>query len=389
MFEQVRSAIEHLEVAVRDLDLPALGPSDARTLVELYSRAQHVCGAGIALAARHVEDTGAWVSSGAPDAAAWLASVAGTTAGEAATVLETARHLDDLPATDAAFRAGDLSLVQAASVTSAAHVAPAAEADLLRVAAEDSVKGLRNHERRVKAAAMTAEEEERRLRSIRRTRYHRSWHDELGAYCYQGRTTPEAGAVINAAIETYEREVFKAARERGDHDLSGAYRADAMVALAQVALGADPGLPRPTRPATVLVRLDATALRNGTTGAGEVCEIAGIGPVPVATAREFLGDALLKIVITEGTDVRGVVHAGRTINAKLRTALQWLYAECAVVGCNRTQHLHMHHVTPFAVSGITAIDELVGICEYDHDLVHHRGFSLRRRADGRVERIPP
>jgi hypothetical protein len=47
----------------------------------------------------------------------------------------------------------------------------------------------------------------------------------------------------------------------------------------------------PHRPrALVHLRVDLGALRRGNTSAGELCEIAGVGPVSVTTARELLGD---------------------------------------------------------------------------------------------------
>ena len=56
---------------------------------------------------------------------------------------------------------------------------------------------------------------------------------------------------------------------------------------------------------------------------GETCEIAGIGPVPVATVREWMGDAFLAAVLTNGDDVQKVVHLGRkfTVHAAHRPAM--------------------------------------------------------------------
>jgi hypothetical protein len=50
-----------------------------------------------------------------------------------------------------------------------------------------------------------------------------------------------------------------------------------------------------------LLRVDLEALRRAAVEGDELCEIAGIGPVPVSVARELLGDAVLKLVITRGS----------------------------------------------------------------------------------------
>ena len=49
-----------------------------------------------------------------------------------------------------------------------------------------------------------------------------------------------------------------------------------------------------------LIWADLTALQRGSTGEGELCEITGLGPIPVATARQLLGEAVFKLVITTG-----------------------------------------------------------------------------------------
>ena len=55
----------------------------------------------------------------------------------------------------------------------------------------------------------------------------------------------------------------------------------------------------------------------------EVCEIAGIGAIPAERARELLGDAVLKLVITNGVDVANVTHLGRGPTIAQKIALLW------------------------------------------------------------------
>jgi hypothetical protein len=62
-----------------------------------------------------------------------------------------------------------------------------------------------------------------------------------------------------------------------------------------------------------VVRVDHKAFRRGHTEPGEVCEVAGVGPVPVAVARRLSCDAILKALIMDGNDVRSVAHFGRMI----------------------------------------------------------------------------
>jgi hypothetical protein len=80
---------------------------------------------------------------------------------------------------------------------------------------------------------------------------------------------------------------------------------------------------RSRRPDTkVIVLVDYQALRRGHTEPGETCEIAGVGPVPVATVRGLLGDSFGAAIVTDGVDVYTVAHLGRSATAHQRTALE-------------------------------------------------------------------
>ncbi len=56
--------------------------------------------------------------------------------------------------------------------------------------------------------------------------------------------------------------------------------------------------------------IDYEALRRGYAEADETCEIAGVGPVPVATVRGMLADSFGAAIVTDGVDVYTVAHLG-------------------------------------------------------------------------------
>ena len=126
--------------------------ADAALLVERFTRGERLCAAGKGLAARRVEECGTWKREGFRSGAHWLAGQSGVTIGAAEQALRTARALDELPATEAAFRAGALSEVQAAEISGAALGDPSSETALLEAAAWSSVKALRRECRQVRAA---------------------------------------------------------------------------------------------------------------------------------------------------------------------------------------------------------------------------------------------
>jgi hypothetical protein len=131
-----------------------------------------------------------------------------------------------------------------------------------------------------------------------------------------------------------------------------------------------------------LLRVDVEALRRGQVAGQELCEIAGVGPVPVSVARELLGEAIVKLVITRGVDVLNVTHLGRGPTAAQRAALLWMNPTCTVEGCPRTR-LEWDHREPWAATHHTRVDELDGLCEFHHDLKTRLSYAL---IDGRGKR---
>jgi hypothetical protein len=128
VFAQVLGQLEQIS---QELIPRALEGRRAAELFNDAARAERLCVAIKSRLARRVEETKVWREGGHRSAAHWVADATGATVGAAARTLETARALDELPETDAAFRSGQLSDVQAAEITSTAVSDPTAEDDLL------------------------------------------------------------------------------------------------------------------------------------------------------------------------------------------------------------------------------------------------------------------
>ena len=125
-----------------------------------------------------------------------------------------------------------------------------------------------------------------------------------------------------------------------------------------------------------MVRIDHAALRRGAIRPGEVCEIVDGGPVPVTVAQRMLEDSFVKAVLVDGTDVRAVSHPGRTIPAKLRTAVEELHRECDLDGCNVTHNLEIDHNQPLEEGGPTALWNLGRLCPHHHEHKHRHRLRL-------------
>ena len=128
--------------------------------------------------------------------------------------------------------------------------------------------------------------------------------------------------------------------------------------------------------ATVIVRIDHAALVRGWRQADECCEIDGIGLVPVATVRAMMSDAFLAAVVTDGVNIRSVVHLGRAVTARQRTALVARDPKCVIPGCAVRRGLEIDHVEEWAPSRVTRVDSLARLCRYHHAQKTYEGWRL-------------
>jgi len=123
--------------------------------------------------------------------------------------------------------------------------------------------------------------------------------------------------------------------------------------------------------------VDVLALRRGHAIGEETCEIAGVGTVPVATARGLLGDAVLKVVIKDGVDVLNVTHLGRGYTAHQRTAIfERAGGCCEVPVCGVTTGLEIDHAHEVQYGGTSRVDDAELKCWTHHQDKTHRGWRL-------------
>jgi hypothetical protein len=375
MVQVLHDAIRQVRALLADLEPDRFDGAGARSLVEAFGELERLSAAGKALAARQVVATGSWKQGGAHrDAADWLAATTGTTVGAARATLDTSSRLASLPSTEAALRAGALSVAQVDAIADAASVDPGAEVDLLERSAHDGVRGLRDQCARVKAAACVDENE--RYERVRASRSLRSWTDADGAGRIDIRGPVDETAKVLAAIAPFEKEMFEAARREGRKERHDALAFDALVALAAAPRGDGAKKSADAPGVTGVVRIDHRALVRGWTEPGEVCEIVGQGPIPVSVASRLLDDAFLKAVVVDGTDVLAVSHPGRNIPARLRTAVEEMHRECDIEGCHVTSNLEIDHNQPVEEFGKTELCNLGRLCLHHHHHKHRHRLRL-------------
>ncbi|MFI5506307.1 DUF222 domain-containing protein [Mycobacterium sp. NPDC051804] len=98
-----------------------------------------------------------------------------------------------------------------------------------------------------------------------------------------------------------------------------------------------------------------------------------LGPLLSDCDRRYLTcDATCEVWFERDGQPLGAGRTTRTINRRLRRALEYRYPTCAVPGCAATRGLHAHHIQHWENGGLTELDNLVLLCPYHHR-AHHRG----------------
>ena len=267
---RVGELVSGVEAVVAGLDASALGASDSLELFGAFARLERLAAAGKVLCSLRVAESGAWFSTGHRSPAHLIAHDSGVAVGHAVDLLEAAEAMRTLPATEERFRAGALTERQVVEVATAALADRSSEAELLDLAEDASFPERQRAAARVRAAA--TDDDERHRRAHRR-RHLRHWVDLEGSFRLSASLTPEAGAMVLAAMEPHRQAIARRAAEehRGKRhrDSDGAVAADALVAMARAASAGQAADPLRPASAVIHVRVDHAALRRGHTEAGE------------------------------------------------------------------------------------------------------------------------
>jgi hypothetical protein len=423
---RIRGQLGELVTAV---DPDGVSGRTARELWAEFDRIERLGAAGKTLLARRIAGSHKRDREGTRSAAESLARKAGTSTAAAKDAIDTSHRLAELPVVEGALRRGELSHAEAAAISSAAEADLSAERRLVELAPRVSLAELREECARVKAAAdPDPEATNTRIHAQRRLRHYR---DGEGGWNLSARGTAHAGAAFVTVLNAITDATFTAARRAGRHEPVEAYAFDALMAMAEHAADGD----QPAPPATesdqhghhasngsgepvrdscaavdsepadspdvcpvppsrwsnprylALLRIDAAALRRGQVRGEELCEIAGVGPVPVSVARDLLGDAIVKLVITTGIDVANVTHLGRGPTTAQKIAMMWTNPLCSVQGCHRSR-IEYDHQKPWAQTKHTRLDELDPLCTFHHDLKTRLHWALET-GKGKRAFVPP
>jgi hypothetical protein len=337
------------------------------------------------LVAREVEQSDEWKRQGFASCADYLAAGAGTTVASARSLLETSRRVAEQPKTQQALRTGELSGRKAELVAGAIDAVPEAGDELLELARTAPVAKVKEECLRTKAR----KNGDKNHRRIRKERSARHYTDSSNAWHFHATGTVDDGAKFVKVLEGITDEFFKQAYAEGRNEPRTAYGFDALIEMARRASGEGTGKKSSNRPQLLgLVRVDHSALVRGAVEGEEVCEIAGLGPIPARVARDLLGDAVVKLILSKRVDVANVTHLGRGPTVAQKIALWWRTPQCTTLDCTRVQRIQFDHRKEWRTTHHTRLDEGDGLCGHCHDLKTRFGWALVE-GNGKRPLVPP
>jgi hypothetical protein len=357
--------------------LESASVAETAELVTLFDALNRASSAGMVMAAHRAEQLEAFAISGHRNAPDWLAGITGTPFARAKECLALGERMELSPAVRAAFTRGELSTPQAEVIGEALAVVPSSGEKLLGIARESSHRELTRQVEQMKQAARSQEDDRaRRARAYRRRSLRFSQLPE-GGVRVQVQLTEEAWGRCLPVLEHSANLLFRQARSARVRCSRDQYLADAFVDIVSGRAASGDRVGGARFSTTTMVRVDAAALRRGSLEPGETCEIAGVGPVSVDTARELLGEGWFRLLVTDGADVTTMTSRTRSVRARIETALLERDRTCVVPGCDVSIGLETHHWRrDYALDGPTELDNLCRICSIHHDMASSGGWRL-------------
>jgi len=126
------------------------------------------------------------------------------------------------------------------------------------------------------------------------------------------------------------------------------------------------------------VIIDLATLLEGL-HASSICEYADGTPLDLSQARQMACAAQLLPVVLNGTSVPlDVGRSQRTATSHQQTALQAIYATCAIPSCSTAvTQCEIHHIHRWEHGGRTDLSNLIPLCGYHHHVLHRERWKLK------------
>ena len=339
-------------------------------LAELTGQRNAIDGRIVDIVAQ-IDRDAAWGHTGVRSVSALVAWKTGVTPRRAQTLLTVAQRAAEFPQCTAALREGRVSLDQIGVI--AEHAADGSDAHYADLVSTATVSQLRTA---VKQEPRPEREPEpwwaAPKRSITKT-------DEDDFTSWRIRLPHTEAAVFGTALKAHlDALVTDWKHDHGDSDTHTGQTppmpttVDAFMSLIEAGWDTEVQRRPHSQRSTVVAHLDIDA------------QIAALHLGPLlsdADRRYLLCDATCEVWFERHGRPIGAGRATRTVNRRLRRALEHRDTCCVVPGCGATRGLHAHHLVHWEDGGPTELWNLVLLCPFHHRLHHNGGITITGPAD--------
>lgn len=146
--------------------------------------------------------------------------------------------------------------------------------------------------------------------------------------------------------------------------------------------------------AEVIVTVPALSLLDDASAAtAEPAMVEGVGPIPIARARELCGDSGDWMRVLTHPETAMVVSVGREKYrppAAIRQLVRWRAARCVAPGCGMpANRCEIDHGSDWADGGETSVTNLDPLCKGHHIVKHNSRWRRQRLDDGTIKWTSP
>ncbi|MBI5336453.1 MAG: HNH endonuclease [Mycolicibacterium rufum] len=342
-------------------------------LAELTGQRNAIDGRIVEIVAE-IERDGLWGATGARSIPALVAWKTGVSPSRAETIAAVAHRLEEFPQCVGGLRQGTLSLDQVGVIAQrAAHGSDAHFAELAHCATVSQLRTALKLQPKPEARPDADADVDADVDvdadppapdpgpqpSITTT------SDEH--YTYWQITLPHVeAATFEAALQSHRDALIAEWKQRLETDQRPPMptTADAFLRLVGAGWDAEVAARPHGQRTTVVVHVDAR----------DAVASLHLGPMLTDSDRRYLScDATCEAWFHRDGRTIGVGRTTRTVNRRLRRALEHRDRTCVVPGCGATLGLHAHHLVHWEDGGPTELWNLALVCPYHHR-AHHRGI---------------
>lgn len=372
MLAELEAAVEGLEIGLDGAEL-----ARAQSLVDRFS-------AKLSAAYGDFDAAGLWDLDSATSMTAWLRHHAGMTKREAAHATSRAKRLRGLPATAAAWHAGELSGGQVDAVVAgvkanmvdlfAEHEAGLVPS-LVGLSVSDTARAVAHW-----SAHASALHHEPEAAEPRRALHLSQTLD--GTWALDAILEPEGGEVVVTALR-----LAQSADTEGEPARTPSQRrADALGDVCRYFLDHQTHHPAGRHRPHLNLVIDLEDLEAGRAGG-----VLGGSSLDGPSMQALLCDSVLhRLVMSGRSAVLDYGTATRTIPAPLWNALVVRDEHCRFPGCDRpSSWCEGHHVVPVVENGPTCLPNLALLCSRHHHRLHQPGWQAKLRPDATLEVTDP